>query len=65
MQTKHEPAENGFTAMKLYAILNGDRTTANGTVLTSSTTPELTGRTYRVWRAVRQPRFIVMVRDSR
>ncbi|MFM0669942.1 PAAR domain-containing protein [Paraburkholderia sediminicola] len=30
--------------MKRYMILNGDKTTANGTVLASSTTPGLNGR---------------------
>lgn len=30
--------------MKRYAILNGDSTTANGTVLASSITPELNGQ---------------------
>ncbi|SFU24779.1 hypothetical protein SAMN05192563_102989 [Paraburkholderia aspalathi] len=30
--------------MKRYAILDGDRTMASGTVLGSSTTPELSGR---------------------
>lgn len=30
--------------MKRYMILNGDKTTANGTVIAGSTTPDLNGR---------------------